>query len=285
MAKCQEAMAETLARTWSEAQEAIARDLARAMAEAHARFEEIALTTRAAVAPGTMLGDYLTLAGEPATQSERNAALERFATALGGPLLLPPKKGGLRPRARQALRLLARYEAVPQPKILRQEIPVAVLEALAAFDEDQTRRDGETWRKDGSGRVLHFIPSENYTVPDLQGRARAHLRDLMRGCLEKAVCRRAGLSADPANDYEPEFVEWTETLAPSQSTEEVLLGLESRGARELALGAALSRLTPREREFFGLLELNPREIANNLGVSEDSVRRLRSDILKKFSTA
>jgi DNA-binding CsgD family transcriptional regulator len=279
-------MAETLARTWSEAQEAIARDLARAMAEAHARFEEIALTTRAAVAPGTMLGDYLTLVGEREGQpEERVAALERFATALGGSLRLPPNKGGLRPLAWQAVRLIARYEGLSQSEILRHEISVAVLEALAAFDEDQTRRDGETWRKDGSGRVLHFIPSENYTVPDLQGRARAHLRDLMRGCLEKAVCRRADLSADPANDYEPEFVEWTETLAPSQSTEEVLLGLESRGARELALGAALSRLTPREREFFGLLELNPREIANNLGVSEDSVRRLRSDILKKFSTA
>jgi DNA-binding CsgD family transcriptional regulator len=107
----------------------------------------------------------------------------------------------------------------------------------------------------------------------------------MRGCLEKTLCRHADLSADAADNNEPEFVEWIETMAPSLSTEEVLLGLASRSTREPALEAALSRLTPREREVFGLFDLNNPEIASKLGISEHSVRRLRSIILKKFSMA
>jgi hypothetical protein len=55
MANAEEAMAETVSRAWNEAKEEIARDLARATADVHARFEDIALTTRAAI-PGRLHG-------------------------------------------------------------------------------------------------------------------------------------------------------------------------------------------------------------------------------------
>jgi DNA-binding CsgD family transcriptional regulator len=293
-------MAATLTRSWSEAQEAIARDLANTGADLEARFEEIARITLAAVGPGTMMGDYLILVGERATEREKEMALERLARALGGSLLLPPEKGGLRPRARQALRLLAR-DNVPQKEILRQEIPVAVLAALAAFDQNQKRRDGWTWRKDGSGRVLHFIPSENYTVPDLQGRARAHLRDLMRGCLEAELIKRACLTdaddhlVSQSWDEIEERGRWRDDSTAAREVDDAVTAKQhddratplrcTTSAEDVLLDAALVeriRLAPRERQVVALLELEPREIAKKLGITEATVSVLKGSARKKI---
>jgi hypothetical protein len=94
MTQAQEDVASALPCAMREAEAAIARDLARINADFHVHFEELARDVRAAEAPGTMLGDYLTLVGELATEPKKAAALARFATVLGGSLLLPPEKGG-----------------------------------------------------------------------------------------------------------------------------------------------------------------------------------------------
>jgi DNA-binding CsgD family transcriptional regulator len=294
-------MAATLTRSWSEAQEAIARDLANTGADLEARFEEIARITLAAVGPGTMMGDYLILVGERATQREKEMALERLARALGGSLLLPPEKGGLRPRARQALRLLARDKDVPQKEILRQEIPVAVLAALAAFDENQKRRDGWTWRKDEHGKLLHFTPTEIYCIPDLRGPARDHLRDLMRGCLEAELIEHACLT--DADDYLvsqswdeiEERGHWRDDSTAAREVDDAVTAKEhddratplrsTASAEDVLLDAALVqriRLAPRERQVVALLELEPREIAKKLGIAEATVSVLKGRALNKI---
>ena len=125
--------AETLTRSWNEAKEAIARDLANTRADLEARFEEIARLTLAAVGPGTVMGDYLTLAGEHAAEPERAAALERFATFLGlvpRQLMRSAMRHGLRPRAKLALTRIVEREDLRRSQIqqiLREEIPFAVL--------------------------------------------------------------------------------------------------------------------------------------------------------------
>jgi DNA-binding CsgD family transcriptional regulator len=302
MTEAQEAVASALPRAIREAEEAITRDLARINADFHARFEELARDVRAAEAPGTMLGDYLTLVGERATEEQKAAALARFATVLGGgSLLLPPEKGGLRLRARRALRLIERDEGVPQSEILRQEIPVAVYGALEAFDQDRTRRDGQKWRTDEHRKVLHFTPVDTYRIPDLRGQARDHLRDLMRGCLEAELIERARLTGaddlliSQTWDEVEERGHWRDDSMAAWDVDDAVNAMEhderftplrrTTSAEDVLLGAALverSRLTPRERQVFSLLKLEPREIAKKLGIAEATVSVLKGRALKKI---
>ena len=303
--------AETLTRSWNEAKEAIARDLANTRADLEARFEEIARITMAAVGPGTVMGDYLTLAGEQAIEPERAAALERFATFLGlvpRQLIRPAMRQGLRPRAKLALTRIVEREDLERSQIqqiLREEIPFAVLAAIAAFDEDRTRRHGRTWLTDQHGKLLRFTPSDRYTLRDLLGPARDHLRDLARGILEAELIERACLTdADDklisANwDEIEERGYWRDDSTAAKEGDDAVTAKRQEGratpltgtssAEDVLLGAALlervALLTPPERAVFSLLELEDPEIASKLAISKHSVRRRRSSIIKKLSMA
>jgi DNA-binding CsgD family transcriptional regulator len=188
----------------------------------------------------------------------------------------------LRPRAVQALRSIAQYEGLAEAEILGWEIPIALTSALIAFDEaDQTHRDGRVWRKDGRGKIQHFMPADEYTLPDLLGgRGQAHLRDLARRYLESALIERSGLFID-----DDSHIEWTEIHAPSPSTEDALLAFAAREQAAAALQTGYRRLSPRQREVFDLLAEETPEIANQLGLREHTVRRLKANIRKKIAAA
>jgi DNA-binding CsgD family transcriptional regulator len=298
----QAAIAEALSRVTTEAPAAIKRDLAATIAGVRVRFEvEIARPTRAAVAPGSMLRDYLRLVGKRATEEQKVAALQRFATALGGSLLLAPEKGGLRLHARRALRLIAEDEGVPPSEILRQEISIAVYAALGAFRGDLTRRDGWKWRKDEHGKRLHFTPTKIYRIPDLRGPARDHLRDLVRRCLEAELIERARLTDADDRLVSQTWDEiesrgyWHDDSTAAWEVDDAVTAKErderstpfrrTTLAEDVLLDAALVeriRLAPRERQVFSLLKLEPREIAKKLGIAEATVSVLKGRALKKI---
>jgi DNA-binding CsgD family transcriptional regulator len=177
--------------------------------------------------------------------------------------------------------LIAQYEGLAQREILRLETPVALLEAVNAFQEAaQTRRDGRVWRKDEHGKIWHFMPDEEYTCSDLSGGlAQAHLRDLARRCLEAALIERAGLTDDDDDSH----IEWIDILAPSPSTEAALLAFAARKQADLALETGYRRLSRRERDVYDLLGEETREIATKLGLCGDTVRRLKGNIRKKIA--
>jgi DNA-binding CsgD family transcriptional regulator len=263
-----------------------------AMEELAAQLASTSAEFRERFGPSTVIGDLLMLVRERTAQSEREAAVERLPHPLGlTRLMRHVSKGGLRPLAQQALRLISRHTGVPKQEILRREIPGAIFEALEAFDGDQTRRDGQNWRKDGSGRKLRFIPSETYTIPDLQhGPGRAHFRDLARRCLETFLIKAAGLtdsksSKSRAKPLTAQAREMAQLLC-SPSPETLLLEtteLENRRKTAIAISAkSLARLSPRERQVFLLSERTVHEIATTMGIKEKTVWVFKGRIRKKL---
>jgi DNA-binding CsgD family transcriptional regulator len=190
---------------------------------------------------------------------------------------------------------------VPQSEILRQEISIAVYEALAAFHQDRTRRDGRKWRTDEHRKLLHFTPVDIYRIPDLRGPARDHLRDLMRGCLEAELIERARITdaddrlVSQTWDEIEERGHWHDDSTVAKEGDDAVTAKEhderstpllcTTSAEDVLLDAALVeriRLTPRERQVFSLLELEPREIAKKLGIAEATVSVLKGRALKKI---
>ena len=179
-----------------------------------------------------------------------------------------------------------------------------MLVAIAAFDEDLTRRHGLSWLTDQHGKLLRFTPADRYTLPDLRGPARDHLRDLARGILEVELIERAGLTHADDNlvsqawakieerghwrDDSPAAKETCDHVTAQERDEHGIPLLGAPSAEDVLLSSALLervRLTPRERDVFAVLGLEDRAIASKLGISEPAVRGVRSSILKKFSMA
>jgi DNA-binding CsgD family transcriptional regulator len=278
MAQGHEVAAMAVPRAMRAAQENIAWNLAHAAAMARAPFDEMARTMRAIEAPGTLLGDYLALAGKQATEAQKAAALERLAHTLGlTRLMRHVSKGGLRPRAQQALRLISHDTGVPKQEILRRAIPGAMFEALAAFHDDRTRRDGQKWLKDQSGKKLRFKPADFYTIPDTtNGRARAHLGDLARGYLEAVLLEAACLtdSRKPAKHLTVHAREAAQLLgspSPEQLRSEMTALDDGKRTATALFTKGIARLSPRERQVFLLADRTTREIATTLGIKEGTV--------------